>query len=151
MGATELWAATVAKYTSQTLVELTNADDRSGDSVSTAVGEVCAQEVIDLWPIYAHVTYDDDDAQHVAVAVRGVVAVLMERGGASPEAAKAKFDEVFGGGGLIEKMRQGKARARITPTAASADSNVDVTRAGWGDSSSLPAGILPSRQSSDED
>ena len=94
MGAAELWTATKASYPAQGLLELTNAYSRGGTAIVDAVGQDAAQEVIDLWPIYAQADYDDDNAQHVAVAKRGVIAVLQERGGASSAVADVSFDSV---------------------------------------------------------
>jgi len=148
--ATELWTAIVADYDDTGLVTLTNIRDRSATSVDTSYGQTQAQAVINLWPAYADIDYDSTDALHVEVAEMGVIAILWRRGGSSTSIARVEWDEVFGAGGMIERVKMTGARARSSPA-----SNSNVTQAsgltangrkkrGWSESVSLPSGILPS-------
>ena len=66
MTASALWTAVVASYDSATLISLTNINAPEATAIVTATGESAAQEVIDLWPLYAQESYDASDASHVA-------------------------------------------------------------------------------------
>lgn len=155
--ATTLWASVVANYPEPALVSLTNIQDNSSVSVDTSVGESAAQEVIDLWPIYAQSDFDVTNSTHVTVGRRGVIAVLWERGGTSTEIAKVRWDDVFSNEGLIARVRRTGPRGRRTPS-----SNSGVTQSselvngrqirGWSDPDSLPLGrgYLPQRRVADD-
>ena len=142
MTAAALWTAVVAAYDEQSLVELTRVNDTSNNSINTTAGQSAAQHVIDLWALHAQVDYDSTDSAHVAVGIRATIAVLWERGGVSSQAAKVEWDEVYGDGGLMEKLRRTGARGRMTP----ASNAPDRTSSGkevqpW--SKSVPNGIYP--------
>lgn len=147
MTATALWASVVAAYESSGLVRLTNIRDRSATTVDTTVGESAAQEVIDLWPIYAEEVFDATNTTAMAIARHGVIAVLWRRGGSSQEIAKVEWDYVFGSSGMVESYKMGQHRARSRPS-----SNSGVRQAqegqgrrirGWSDRASLPPHYLP--------
>lgn len=151
--ATDLWTAVVARYPDSALVQLTNLGDRTTATVDTARGQLAAQAVINLWPLYAQAAYDETDAEQVEVATFGVIAVLQRRGGAARELANIRWGEVFGDDGLIAKFRETNARGRPSPM-----SNADILtsgdrdagepqRYGWSDRRSLPPGFLPRRGS----
>jgi phage gpG-like protein len=119
----ELWAAVKVSYDANGLIALSNIRDRTASAVDDTVGTDAALQVIDLWPLYAQVAYDNTDSQHLAVAKRGTIAVLYERGGSSSAIAKVEWDEVFGDGGLI--IRPGVYAPRI-PTDTTANQGVDT-------------------------
>lgn len=141
MTASALWTAVKASYESTGLVTLTNIRDRAATTIDDTAGEDAAQEVIDLWPIYAQEDYDASDTAHVAVAKQGVIAVLWRRGGTATNVAQVKWDEVFSPEGLIARVKRTGARGRQGP---SSNATSDAYR-GWSDRDSLPSGILPNR------
>lgn len=147
--ASELWDAVTARYDSSGLVTLTNIRDRSATAIDDAVGEVAAQSVIDLWPLYAQVDYDQTNATHVEVAVFGVIAVLWRRGGAASSIEQVKWDTVFGPDGAIAKVKMTGPRGRAHPVSNSGvrtssertSSGEDVL--GWSDAANLPPNYAP--------
>ena len=149
MTATALWAAVVASYSEQTLIDLTRVNDQASSTISTTVGESAAQEVIDLWPLYAQVAFDVTNAAHVAVGKHATIAVLWCRS-PSAQVAKVEWGEVFGEDGMIGRVRLTGARAH---TVARSNSGVQqaseldngIAVRGWSDRESLPGGLLPSR------
>lgn len=153
--AADLWTSVVAAYDSGGLISLTNIRDRSATAVNTTTGQNAAQEVIDLWPAFAQVAYDDTDALHVAVARQGVIAVLWRRGGSASTIEQVKWDEVFGDDGLLAKVRRTGARGRVSPlTNSGLSSSPDQTSDGrtvrpWSDPDSFPTGTLPLRRTVD--
>lgn len=151
-----LWTAVVAAYDPAGLKSLTNVRDRSATTTNTTRGQSAAQQVIDLWPIYAQEEFAVADAQHLAIGIRGCIAVLWERGGSSAQIARVEWEEVFGDSGLISKLRKTGARARKGPVSNSGVSqkseliNGRAVR-GWADRESLPGGIMPSRREASSD
>lgn len=148
--ASDLWAAVVAGYDSDGLVSLTNIRNRGATTADSNAGESAAQDVVDLWPLYAQAAYDPLDAQHVVVGKRAVIAVLWSRGGTASSIAKVEYDEVFGDEGLISKVRKTGARARPGPSSSSgsrASSEVTSGRAvrPWSDPESISQTHLPRR------
>ena len=117
--ATDLWALVVASNEGEGLITLTNIRAPEATAILTAFGEDAAQEVIDLWPLYAQDEYDATNSQHKTVAKRGVIAVLWERGGASSTISEVEWKEVFGEGGLLEKLRRTDSRSRSSPVSNS--------------------------------
>lgn len=154
--ASALWTAVVAAYPSQDLVSLTNIRDRDATTAVTAAGESAAQEVIDLWPLYAQVEYDSDNSTHVTVAKRGVIAVLWSRGGTAVQSAKIEWDEVFGDSGTISRVRRTGPRGRRGPVSNS-EFEQPTGLAGartvrpWSHPSSLPLGIMPNTRTTGYD
>lgn len=148
-----LWTAVKAGYATDLLLGLTNIYDRPATAIDDTVGTAAAQQTIDYFPLYGEVVYDAADTKHVAVAIRGVIAVLLERGGVSAELARDEWGEVFGDGGLLSKLRSVGPRARQGPTTNSGVTQKAETMAngsrvrGWSDRESLPLGIMPSRRS----
>lgn len=151
MTATALWAAVVASYSEQTLIDLTRVNDQASSTIGTTVGESAAQEVIDLWPLYAQVAFDITNAAHVAVGKHATIAVLWRRGASTTQVAKVEWGEVFGEDGMIGRVRLTGARAH---TVARSNSGVQqaseldngIAVRGWSDRESLPGGLLPSRR-----
>jgi len=141
----ELWAAVVVSYDAAGLIELTNTRDRSATTVDTTVGEDAALGVINLWPIYAQLAYDNSDSTHVEVAKRGTIAMLWERGGSASSIAKVEWDEVFSADGLMSRVRNTGPRGRMSPSTNGPDTSSRGRKLrGWSDSKSLAPGILPS-------
>jgi hypothetical protein len=139
----------VAAYDGDSLIQLTNINDPSASAIDTTAGESAAQQVIDLWPLYAQDDYDASDSSNVAVAMRGTIAVLWERGGTAATVAEIKWDDVFGTTPMLDKLASTGSRARQTPS-----SNSNVTQAsgltssgrkkrGWADVESLPTNTMP--------
>lgn len=153
--ATELWASVELAYDAAGLVALTNIRDRAATTVNDTVGESAAQEVVDLWPVYAQEAYDSTNAAHVAVGRQAVIAVLWRRGGAATTIEQVKWDEVFGEDGMIAKVKRTNARARLSPgTNSGVQQSPETTTSGrqvrgWADKDSIPLGILPSRRTVD--
>ncbi len=146
--ATDLWAAVVVSYDNATLRQLTNIHDSSQTAVTTAKGEDAAQGVINFWPAYAQVAYDAADGLHVETAKRGVIALLQERGGSSPQVATLKWDAIFTNG-IIDKLKNTGPRGRQGPTTNSNLTQPTGLSPGgrrkvpWSDHAALPTGLLP--------
>lgn len=157
MTAAALWTAVVAAYPNQALVDLTNLDNRAATVVDTTFGETAAQAAIDLWPLYAQTAYDANDATHVEVGILATIAVLNRRGGTSTQVEKITWDEVFGGDGMLEKLKRTGPRARISPVASgNSQRSSEGTTSGaperpWSDQDARPYGISPSARSANED
>ena len=110
-----VWTAVKAGYATDILIPLTNIMDRSVSAIDDTVGTAAAQQCIDYWALYAEVAFDVSDSVHLAIAVRGTIVVLMERGGVSSEMAQLEWDEVFGTNGLLGRLRKIGARGRQGP------------------------------------
>lgn len=157
MGAADdLWDAVVVTYDEDGLIALTNVRDRSATTANASAGLSAAQGVIDIWPAYAQVEYDPTNALHVEVAKRAAIAMLWSRGGSSSTIAKVEWDEVFGEGGLLEKIRRTGARGRqgpVTNSGVQSSSELSSGQAvrGWSDRESIPSQILPSRRTASGD
>ena len=146
MTASALWTDVTTNYESEGLVNLTRPRDPSATTVDTTYGESAAQEAIDLFPLYAQVTYDASDSQHVAVGRHAVIAILYKRGGTSSTISEVEWDSVFGDDGLMSKLKRTGARGRQGPS-----SNSGVTQSSelasngrrvrpWSHPDSLPGG-----------
>lgn len=148
--ASDLWASVVAAYDAGGLVTLTNIRDRAATTINTTAGEAAAQEVIDLWDIYAQAAYDEADAKHLAVARQAVVAMLWRRGGTASAIEQVKWEEVFGDDGLLSKIKRTGSRSRSSPTSNSgvkASSELDASgrqQRPWSDPGAVPRGMMPS-------
>lgn len=151
--ADDLWTAVVAAYDSDGLVTLTNIRDRSATTIDTAAGTAAAQAVIDLWPAYAQVVYDEFDALHVEAGILGVIAMLWRRGGTASRIEQVKWEEVFGDDGVLSKIKRTGARGRQGPASDSQFQPSVYTRAQrpWSDRGSLPPGLLPNPTSASGD
>lgn len=117
MTASALWTEVKATYAPQDLLNLTNIHDTAAIVVDDTVGESAAQSVIDLWPAYAQVDYDTDNALHKEVASMAVIAKLFERGGVASDIARLKWDEVFTDG-VIKKLKMTGPRAHGGPSSS---------------------------------
>lgn len=149
MTATALWAAVVASYPANVVLEQSNLGEPGATTVNTANGEAAAQEVIDLWPVYAQAPYDSANATHVAVGKIATLTMLARKSGKTSSAATVEWDQVFGGDGMIARIKETSARAWPAPASNSGVTtrreNADgVNIRGWSDRESLPFGILPS-------
>lgn len=153
--ATDLWATVKSYYDSEGLIPLTNIRERGLITIDDTVGTTAAQSVLNLWPAYAQVAYDSADALHAEVASFGVIALLWRRGGTSSTIEQVKWDEVFGDGGLIEKVRRTDPRGHRGPrsssgvTASAENKNGNIR--GWSDPDSLPITLLPKTVRATED
>ena len=150
--ATDLWEIVTTSYEAEGLITLTNIRDPAATTVDADFGADAAQEVIDLFPLYGQVEYDATNTQHKTVAKRGVIAVLWERGGSSSTVSEVEWKEVFGEGGLLEKLKRTDVRARSAPSSNSGVRNSQEKVngrpvLGWSDPASLPGGrrYLPRR------
>ena len=146
-----LWTAVKTRYDADGLIALTNLHDRDQDAIDDTAGTEAANGVINLWPMYAEETFDVSDNLHLEVAVRGVIAMLWERGGSSAEIAKVEWDEVFSDEGLMGRLRGTGARGRQTPSSNSGvtqkaeGTSTGARYRGWADRESLPTGYMPNR------
>ena len=146
-----VWTAVKSRYDIDGLIALTNIRDRSAVAIDDTVGTEAANGVINLWPMYAQETFDVSDNMHLEVAVRGVIAMLWERGGSSAEIAKVEWDEVFSDDGLMGRLRGTGARGRQTPSSNSGvtqkaeGTSTGARYRGWADRESLPTGYMPIR------
>lgn len=141
----DLWTYVKSVYSAEGLLTLTNIQDRSATAVNDTVGVAAAGSVINIWPTYAQVEFDETNALHLEVASEGVIAMLWRRGGASTSIEQVKWDTVFGADGTIEKLRRTSPRARSGPSSNSSTltSTPPPRRYGWSDTASLPPGFLP--------
>ena len=150
----DLWTYVKTVYDTDGLITLTNIRDRSASAIDDTAGTAAALSVLQLWPAYAQVDYDGTDALHKEVAAFGTIAMLWRRGGAATTIEQVKWDEVFGDGGLIEKVRRTDPRSHRGPSTNSGTitSTESGTKYGWSDRRSMPVGFLPSdRDTSQED
>lgn len=142
--ATDLWDAFKDRYSTADQVSLTNIDNRTATTVDDTAGAQAAQSVINLWPAYAEVEYDSTDTLHVEVGTFGVAALLWRRGGTATNIEEVKFEQVFGPGGMIEKVRRTGPRGRVSPSSTSRirtsrdNDGAVVEPYGWSDVRSLP-------------
>jgi len=156
MTAAALWTAVKADYDTDGLISLTNIKNRAASTINDTVGTAAAQAVINLWPAYAQTAYDAANELHVEAAEMGVIAILWRRGGSSSSIEQVKWDEVFGDGGVISKIRMTGPRARMAPSSNSGVTQADERTAdwsnvrGWADRESLPPNFLTIRTPSSE-
>lgn len=158
MTASALWTSVVANTDEERLINLTNPLDNSATAIDTTYGELAAQEVIDLFPLYGQVAYDAANTQHVAVGRRATIAVLYERGGTSSATAETAWNEVFGDNGLMAKLKRTSSRARRGPKSNSGvRQRSELTSGGqrvraWSSPDALPGGrrYMPRRVIVDE-
>lgn len=153
--ASELWAAVKNSYDEASLISLTNINNPSATSINDTVGEDAAQTVINLWPLYAEVSYDSTDDLHVEIAKRGVIAVLWSRGGTATSISKVEWEDVFGPNGLLNRLRNISPRSRQAPASNSGVSQKSETVngskiRGWSERCVLPDGILPEVHTADD-
>lgn len=148
MTATALWASVVAAYNEQGLIELTNPRNVEIEIITTTNGESAAQEVIDSFPMYVEVDYDQANVQHVAVGRRATIAVLWDRGGSTTEIAEVKWDQIYDDEkGMMAKLRRTSARARTEPLTSGPDLSSDGSELlPYSDERSMPPGFLPARR-----
>lgn len=149
MTATALWAAVVASYPANIVLQLSNLGSPEATTVNTTAGEAAAQEVIDLWPVYAQVAYSASNATHVAVGKIATLTMLARKSGHAATSATVEWDQVFGGDGMIARIKETSARAWPSPASNSGVTtrreNADgVNIRGWGDRDAIPHGLLPS-------
>lgn len=151
MSAANLWTAVKADYDADGLISLTNIRNRGATAIDDTVGTAAAQAVINLWPAYAQVAYDANNALHVEAAELGVISILWRRGGASSTIEQVKWDEVFGTEGVIARIRRTGPRGHARPVSNSGVQQAPETGPdggqvrGWADRESLPAGFLSTR------
>ena len=153
--ASDLFEAVKVSYDSKQLITLTNIHQRDATAIDEAVGDDAALGVINLWIIYAQIAYEENEALHVEVAKRGVIAMLWERGGVSVTIARQEWAEVFTDG-IVEALKRTGPRSRMSPS-----SNSNVTQHSgllsdgskpepWADVRALPLGLMPLGRSSQD-
>lgn len=145
-----VWTAVVARYDNDSLVSLTNINDRDQGSIDTTVGTEAANGTLNLWPAYAQVEFDVSDGLHLEVAVRGTIAMLQERGGTSTDVAKIEWEEVFANDGLMGKVKRTGPRGRQGPSSNSgvttpAETSNGRAVIGWSHRNNFPW-MTPSRR-----
>jgi hypothetical protein len=140
-----LWTAVKTAYDAEILKPLTNINDRNATAIDNTYGTECANQCIGLWAMHTEVDYDVDDAGHLAVSIRGVFAILLQRGGGGSSTANKEFDKVFSDGGLMTKIKSTGPRSRQSPVTSGPDVSVDNTnQEPYSHFNSLPVGFLPS-------
>lgn len=115
------------RYSTQYLTELTNPQGRNATTVNTTLLGKSADDIDALFDVYAGVEYDDTNAQHIAVAVEGVIAFLMRRTGQS--AAESRITAWIAS---MKALGKTEGRNRVTPDSTtrmqpSADDRVTST------------------------
>lgn len=98
------------RHSTQYLIELTNPQNRNATTVNTTLLGFAADDVDALFDVYTGVAYDDSDAQHIAVAVQGVIAFLLRRTGQAT--AQERIDEWVTS---MRSLSRIEGRNRITP------------------------------------
>lgn len=111
----ELWDSVKVSYDAKSLRQLSNINNNNATTINDTIGIDAALEVINLWNMHAQIDYDSTDASHVAVARRGTIAVLWDRGGTSSKISEVKWDSIFGTEGLIQRVRKTGPRGRQGP------------------------------------
>lgn len=138
--AESLWASVKASYPADSIRGLTNPFKAGNSGSDDTVGVDAARSFFGLFLTYAQAEYNDGDPAHVEAGKLGVIAILKRRGGAVDSTARKDWDEVFGPGGLLVKIKETGPRARITPETSSSRHPL---QAHWTERRSLPRGILP--------
>ena len=105
-----------ARYPESTLIQLTNPNDQDASAVDATILGLAVTDVQADFLTYTATTYDNSEAQHVAVAVEGVVAKLNMRKEAAGDVAVSKHDKYIE---RLEILAQVTGRDRITPKSTS--------------------------------
>lgn len=110
-----------ARYTEQKLIELTNKDDETATTIDDTRLGLAVTDTEAAFETHVGVAYDDTDARHVRVAVRGVIVHLLgdsELGPLSDE----RYDHWRT---MCEDLAKVTSRARILPEIVSTDPDYD--------------------------
>lgn len=86
-----LWDRVVARYSNAQLVALTNPDDRGATTINQGKADAAVDDASAAFLTRAQAAYDDTNAQHVEVAVAGVIAYLQSRGGKAEGVAESSL------------------------------------------------------------
>jgi len=150
-----LWTAVKAAYDASFLLPITSVNDRTATSIGSAqntVGTAAAEQLIGLWPHYTEVAFSVTDTGHLAVAIRGTVAILLERASVGSEQAAKEWQEVFGDSGMMRRIKVTGPRGHPTPKSNAPDkTSAGAVKRGWSDTLSLPIGTLPSHRTVNND
>lgn len=98
------------RYSTQYLIELTNPQNRNATTINTTLLNNAGTDIEALFEVYAGVTFDDTDPQHIATGVEGVVAFLMRRTGQS--AAETRIEAWISSTRALGEI---EGRNRVTP------------------------------------
>ncbi len=108
--------AVQARYSAQTLIDLTRQKDTDTTTLDSVRLELAVDDVTSAFEVYAGIDLDVTDAKQVMFGVQGVIACLKTWARDSSDAGKSEWDV------WTEKMeRLGKVtgRDRIVPTSTS--------------------------------
>ena len=105
-----------ARYPASRLIQLTNANDQEAVAIDATRMARAVTDVQADFLTYTATTYDNAEAQHVVVAVEGVVAKLGQRVEAAGATADAKHDKYIE---RLEALAEVTGRDRITPKSKS--------------------------------
>ena len=105
-----LTTAVSARFRTQLLVQLTNQNDPTATSANSTVLGAAATDAAADFLTYTGTTYDETNAQHVRIAVLGVIAVLFQWAGQEGMDSRLKAFRT-----ACDEYARTNARARVTP------------------------------------
>lgn len=108
-----LWDEVALRYSATLLKQLTNVDLPGASSINSTVGTQAATDAQQWFKRVAQLTYDNTDAEHVAIAVRAVVMLLREYTGRFPDIVERERVVIEASMNQLRDLGPGK---RITPT-----------------------------------
>lgn len=142
--AEDLFEALKLAYDKDGLVTLTNIRDRTKTVIDEIYGDATAQSVIDLWPAYVQIDYDETNALHVEVAMEMLVALFQKRGGYATTISEITWDQAIA---MLDRVKKTGPRGREGPQSNAPDLSASGSElAPWSDESSFAEGIYPTRR-----
>lgn len=140
-----------ARYSTQRLVELTNADDKTATTVDTTVLGYAVTDATGEFETRVGVTYDNSNSKHVAVAVQGVLYYLRLYMGVENDAlrqSEAKWREGMTALGRVTARDRilPQTKSVLSPSAEQQNSEVvrpDMDREHWDNFVPQPPGQGP--------
>lgn len=110
-----------ARYPEQKLIELTNKDDKTATTIDDTRLAVAITDTETAFETLVGLAYDDTDARHVRVAVRGVIVHLLNDSELGP-LSDERYDHWRT---MCEDLAKVTSRARILPDILSTDPDYD--------------------------
>lgn len=134
-----LSADVISRYSAQFLVEITNADSVSATTRDDTRLDLAATDIQNDLETYAGQLYDSTNAQHVSVAVQGVIARLTSWNGESGDLAEKMEDRFVTRARALRKRVRPKTSSTLVPTAENVN---NATPKPWTDISHF-TGVTP--------